>query len=124
MASAPVTPPEPLLFSMMNVWLVSFSSSRQTMRDSVSVGPPAGNTTMYLTGLLGQSLCARATPDPIIGAAIMGAVSAPPDRMSARRRGRISFVIFYAAFPVFSRWFTFYAKSSGLRHRFGVRTKT
>src|SRR5215218_8173760 len=58
------------------------------MRESVSVGPPAGNTTMYFTGLLGQSSAARAMPDAIIGAA-----SAPPDRMSARRRGRITFLI-------------------------------
>ena len=73
---------------MMNCWLVSFSSSRQTMRESVSVGPPAGKTTMYFTGLFGQSSAARATPDAIIGAA-----NAPPDRMSARRRGRITFFI-------------------------------
>src|SRR5215207_9362158 len=58
------------------------------MRDSVSVGPPAGKTTMYFTGLFGQSSAARATPDAIIGAA-----SAPADRMSARRRGRITFFI-------------------------------
>jgi hypothetical protein len=38
--------------------------------------------------LFGHSSAARATPDAIIGAA-----SAPPDRMSARRRGRITFFI-------------------------------
>jgi hypothetical protein len=72
----------------MNCWLVSFSSSWQTMRYSVSVGPPAGNTTMYFTGLFGHSSVARATPD-----AIIGAVNAPADRMSARRRGRITLFI-------------------------------
>ena len=39
------------------------------MRDSVSVGPPAGKTLMYFTGLFGQSSAARATPEAIIGAA-------------------------------------------------------
>src|SRR4051812_27464343 len=51
------------------------------MRDSTSVGPPAGNRLMYRTGLFGQASAARATLEATIGAA-----RAPPDRMSARRR--------------------------------------
>jgi len=39
------------------------------MRDSTSVGPPAGKLLMYLTGLFGQSVSARATPEAIMGAA-------------------------------------------------------
>ena len=41
-ASVPILPPEPELFSTMNCWPVSSASSAQTMRDSVSVGPPGG----------------------------------------------------------------------------------
>jgi hypothetical protein len=62
------------------------------MRDSTSVGPPAGKRLIYLTGLFGQSSAARARPEPIIGAA-----SAPPDSNSARRRGNMSF--FNAGLP-------------------------
>src|SRR5262245_57695947 len=81
MASVPTLPPEPALLSTMNCWPVISLSSAQTMRESVSVGPPAGNTLMYLTGLLGQSSAARATPEATIGLA-----RAPADRASARRR--------------------------------------
>src|SRR5262245_16259078 len=59
------------------------------MRDSVSVGPPAGKTLMYRTGLFGQSSAARAMP-----AASGGAARALADRASARRRGRTTLVIF------------------------------
>ena len=71
----------------MNCWPVSSESFWQAMRDSTSVGPPAGKRLMYLTGLFGQSSTARAMPEAIIGAA-----SALPDSNSARRRGNMNLV--------------------------------
>src|SRR3954470_17171850 len=65
----------------MNCWPVSSESFWQAMRDSTSVGPPAGKRLMYLTGLLGQLSAARAIPEAIIGAA-----TALPDRRRVRRR--------------------------------------
>src|SRR3954471_19901314 len=84
-ASAPTLPPEPPLFSTTNCWPVSSESFWQAMRDSTSVGPPAGNRLMYLTGLFGQLSAARAMPGAIIGAA-----SALLASDNARRRRRVS----------------------------------
>src|SRR6516162_6565797 len=66
----------------MNCWPVSSLSCWQTTRDSTSVAPPAGKRLMYLTGLLGQSSMARATPE-----ATNGLANAPPTTINARRRG-------------------------------------
>src|SRR5476649_2360888 len=62
-------PPEPALLSTMNCWPVSSESWLQTMRESVSVGPPGGKTLMYFTGLVGHASAARARPDARNGVA-------------------------------------------------------
>ena len=49
----PVVPPAPAMFSTMNCWPSDFEKYSPTMRAMMSVGPPAANGTMMVTGRVG-----------------------------------------------------------------------
>src|SRR5262245_30664499 len=60
MATMPVVPPAPALFSIRNCWPSRCDIRSANMRASTSVLPPAANGTTTVTGFVGQPSCAQA----------------------------------------------------------------
>src|SRR5262245_22555409 len=77
MASTPMMPPAPPLFSMTTVWPSSLDNGSISSRAVRSTPPPGGNGTMILIGRLGYLSWA---PAPRVSAAT-GNASAPISRL-------------------------------------------
>src|SRR5262245_49077525 len=73
MATMPVVPPAPALFSITNCWPSRRDIRSANMRANTSVLPPAANGTTTVTGFDGQTACAQARCAQTLGAQILGA---------------------------------------------------
>ena len=65
----PVVPPAPATFSTTNCWPSALEKYSPVMRAITSVGPPAANGTMMVTGRVGYCWSAAKADDAAISAA-------------------------------------------------------
>src|SRR5262249_42221070 len=85
MATMPVVPPAPALFSITNCWPSRRDIRSANMRANTSVLPPAANGTTTVTGFDGQTSCAQAAIQAVVQAVAQLDATAPTSSATAMR---------------------------------------